>query len=85
MGSSRDGDCYRYGVQELSYKGLTRAIFWVAKAQDRKDATKQRLSGLDKQNKFTIYRNRSSKRRRRRVAGKCEKVVGGVYKSMGAC
>ena len=34
------------GFQELSYKGLTRADFCVAKAQDAIDAAKQRLSAL---------------------------------------
>ena len=34
------------GFQELSYKGLTRAVFCVAKAHDAKDAAKQRLSAL---------------------------------------
>ena len=46
MGSSGDGDFSRLGVQELSYKGLTRAVFCVAKAQDTKDAASQRLSCL---------------------------------------
>ena len=46
MGSSGDGDFSRFGVQELSYKGLTRAVFCVAKAQDAIDAAKQRLSAL---------------------------------------
>ena len=46
MGSSRDWDCSRQRVQELSYKCLTRAVFCAAKAQDTKDAAKQRLSGL---------------------------------------
>ena len=33
-------------VQELSYQGLTRAVFCVAKAQDAKHAAKQRVSDL---------------------------------------
>ena len=46
MGSSGDGEFRRWGVQDLSYQGLTRAVFCVAKAQDTKDAAKQRLSAL---------------------------------------
>ena len=46
MKSSRDGDCSIYGVHELSYKGLTRIVFCIAKAHDTKDAAKQRLSDL---------------------------------------
>ena len=34
------------GFQELSYKGPTRAVFCVAKAQDTKHASKQRVSDL---------------------------------------
>ena len=33
MGSSRDGNCST--VQKLSYKGLTRAVFCLAKAKAR--------------------------------------------------
>ena len=33
-------------VQELSYQGLTQAVFCVPKAQDTKDAAKQRLSDM---------------------------------------
>ena len=54
MGRSRDGELRRWGVHEMGivadrefrYKCLTRAVFCVAKAQDTKDAAKQRLSGL---------------------------------------
>ena len=37
---------YEMGVQRLSYQGLTRAVFCVAKAQDTKHAAKQRVSDL---------------------------------------
>ena len=54
MASSRDREFRRWGVHEMGivadrefkYKCLTRAVFCVAKAQDTKDAAKQRLSGL---------------------------------------
>ena len=51
MGSLGDGEFMRWGiqemgVQELSYQGVTRAVFCVAKAQDTKHAAKQRVSDL---------------------------------------
>ena len=53
MRSSGDGEFMRggiqeMGVQELSYYGLTRAVFCVAKAKDTKHAAKQRVSDLFK-------------------------------------
>ena len=46
--STKYGHFSRQGFQELSNKGLTRAVFCVAKAQDAIDAAKQRLSALYK-------------------------------------
>ena len=60
MGSSGDGEFMRWGiqemgVQELSYQGLTRAVFCVAKAQDTKHAAKQRVSDLLQENSIIEY------------------------------
>ena len=46
MRSSQGVDCSTYGVQEVSFKVLTLAVFCVSKVQDTKDTAKQRLSDL---------------------------------------